>query len=718
MSRLAGDLGARAELRATYRLQLTDGFGFAAARRLVPYLRDLGISHLYLAPSLQARPGSSHGYDVIDPGRLSVGLGGAPGFERLAEEVRGAGMGIVLDVVPNHMAVDEANPYWADPALRERFFDIDPATGRHRRFFDVDDLAGVREEDPEVFERTHELVLSLVERGLVDGLRIDHPDGLADPRGYLERLRERGAARVWVEKILESDERLRDWPVCGTVGYEFLNDVCALFVDPAGEAPLTALWQQISGDARGFDEVAFEAKLELASTTFTPEVERLARELRGDGSAPNDRPAPEGAAPNFGDSASPPDGESPSFDPLARALASLRVYRAYVEPWSGRVEDADHQAVAGLERDIRERLLLERPASPGFVTRFQQTTPAVMAKGVEDTAFYRYGRLLALNDVGGDPARFGISVESFHARCAERAERFPQGLLSTMTHDAKRSADVRARIGALASMPEEWRTNLGRWMEIAEPMRSSGAPDEVELNFMFQTLVGAWPIELERVQAYMRKALREAKRHTSWVEPNGDYERAVLALCAELYGDERFRSEFEPFAARVASAGDRSALGQLVLKLTAPGVPDIYQGDELPYRALVDPDNRLPVDWRWREAMLGRLLGGSPPVAETAKLFVILRLLGLRARAPDAFSEGSYRPLDAGPAACAFTRADAVLVVVCLPRDAASPGQSLEVPAGTWRDVLQGDQRSFAAREPVDRLAGDQGIGVFERIGS
>ena len=245
-----------AELRATYRLQLTDRFGFAAARRLVPYLRDLGVSHLYLSPSLQARPGSHHGYDVIDPTRLSEDLGGSEAFERLSAEVRAAGMGIVLDIVPNHMATDARNPFWADPELR-------------RRFFDIDDLAGVRQEDPEVFERTHELVVGLVRAGLVDGLRIDHPDGLADPAGYLHRLRSAGVQRVWVEKILDSDERLRDWPVSGTVGYEFLSDVCALLVDPSGEAPLTRLWEQVSGDRRSFDEVAYEAKLEQASTTFS-----------------------------------------------------------------------------------------------------------------------------------------------------------------------------------------------------------------------------------------------------------------------------------------------------------------------------------------------------------------------------------------------------------------------------------------------------------------
>ena len=686
--------GAQVELRGTYRLQLTAGFGFGGAERLVPYLRDLGVSHLYLSPSFQARPGSEHGYDVIDPTRLSDALGGERGFERLSRSARDAGMGVILDVVPNHMAADPANRYWANPELRERFFDIDPVTGRHRRFFDIDDLAGVRQEDPEVFAETHELVLSLVRTGLVDGLRVDHPDGLANPAEYLERLRSAGASRVWVEKILQPREALRDWPVSGTVGYEFLNDVCALFVDPAGESPLTALWERIAVDTRSFGEVAFEAKVEQALGTFQPEVERLGREL-GEIELPGD------------------------FDGLEGALASLPVYRTYVEPAAGRVDDEDRRSLTGAEMppELAEILLLERPAPSSFVTRFQQTTPAITAKGVEDTAFYRYGRLLALNDVGGDPSRFGLDVDRFHAACAERSQRFPLNLLTTMTHDAKRSGDVRARIGALASIPEEWAEQVERWFTITEPLRSGATPDEIERYFIFQTLVGAWPIELERIQAYIVKALREAKRHTNWVQQNHDYEHAVERFCGAVYANQAFIDEFEPFVTRVAARGDRAVLGQLVLKLTTPGVPDIYQGDELPYRALVDPDNRRPVDWAWRQAMLSRLMGGSPPIAETRKLFLILRLLGLRARRPEAFL-GTYEPLEAGAGACAFVRGGEVLVVVGLPRAGADPDRVLDAPRGRWRDVLRGEERSLGPRQPLARLLDEQRIGVFERLGA
>ena len=690
-----------AELRATYRLQLTSSFGFEAARGLVPYLRDLGISHLYLSPSFQARPGSTHGYDVIDPRRVSSDLGGDEALRSLSACARDAGLGLILDVVPNHMAVDERNHYWADPALREKFFDIDPSTGVYRRFFDIGDLAGVRQEDPVVFEETHSLVFSLCREGVIDGVRIDHPDGLADPAGYLERLRSGGVDRVWIEKILDPGERLRDWPVCGTVGYEFLNDVCALFVDPAGEAELTALWEQVSGDRRSFDEVAHEAKLEQVRGPFAQDVERLLHELDGD-------------TPDVSGSGAPKIERAA----LEHALASLPVYRTYVDPVAGRVAGEDRAAIAesGMDDAIASMLLLEREAPAGFVTRFQQTTPAVMAKGVEDTAFYRYCRLLALNDVGGDPSRFGVDVSQFHAGCAERAERFPIGLLTTMTHDAKRSADVRARIGALSTMPAEWRAHVERWFALTDGLRSSeGAPDDVERYLLFQTMVGAWVISPERVEAYMEKALREAKRNTNWVEQNAEWEAAVKRFTHAVYSEQAFIADFEPFAVRVAEAGDRAALGQVVLKLTAPGIPDIYRGDEMPFRALVDPDNRRPVDFDYNQAMLRRLMGGSPPVAQTRKLFVTLRLLGLRARRPAPFAAG-YEPVDAGDGACAFVRGGDVLVVVGVRGGPDFSGALVDPPGGRWRDVLRGEEHSFDPGVPVARVVGEHGVAVFERL--
>jgi (1->4)-alpha-D-glucan 1-alpha-D-glucosylmutase len=676
------------EPRATYRLQLGPDLGFAEARALVPYLRDLGVSHLYLSPSFQARPGSTHGYDVVDPTRISEELGGAEEFDALARETRAAGMGIVLDIVPNHMAADAANPYWSDTTRRRRFFDLDENTGRHRRFFDIDHLAGVRQEDPAVFEETHRLALALVADGKVDGLRIDHPDGLVDPAGYLEQLRAAGVPYVWVEKILHPGEPLRDWPVAGTVGYEFLNDVAALFVDPAGEAPLTALWEAVSGDARPFGAWAFDARYEQARGTFAPEIERLRR------AAPRDVHA------------------------LERSLALFPVYRTYAEPWSGRVEDADREAVAeaGLPESHARVLLLEERGWDAFVTRFQQTSPPVMAKGVEDTAFYRYGRLLALNDVGGDPARFGLSVDAFHAANARRGERFRRNLLVTQTHDTKRSGDVRARIGALSTMPKAWAERVRAWFDACAPLASDGAPDRVEQYFLFQTLVGAWPIAPERLEAYVEKALREAKRRTNWVEPDEEHELRVKAFCRALYEHEPFLRDFEPFAAEVARAGDRAALAQLLLKLTVPGVPDVYQGDELADLSLVDPDNRRPVDWDRRRELLSEVMRGAAPTEESRKLWLIKRGLALRAHRADAFM-GDYQPLDAGPGVCAFLRGRGQVLVAALIRgDGADV--TLELPGGRWRDVLGGGERRLGGEVPLGELIDDHGLALLERMDS
>jgi (1->4)-alpha-D-glucan 1-alpha-D-glucosylmutase len=642
--------------RATYRLQLEGDFGFAAARALVPYLRDLGVSHLYLPPSFQARAGSTHGYDVVDPRSISAELGGREEFEALAGAVRAAGMGIVLDIVPNHMAVDHANRYWRDPALRSKFFDIDEVTGLHRRFFDVDHLAGVRQEDPEVFAETHALALELVRGGLVDGLRIDHPDGLADPAGYLERLRASGVEHVWVEKILDPGEKLRSWPVEGTVGYEFLNDVCALFVDPAGEGDLTALWESVSGDARPFGEWATEAKLEQAATTFAPEVERLRRIA--------------------------------DFPGLERALAALPVYRTYVRSSEAAPEDRAVLAEAGLLD------LLEQPAE--FITRFQQTTPPVMAKGVEDTGFYRYLRLLALNDVGGDPSRFGLPVPAFHAANLERAARFPRNLLVSSTHDTKRTGDVRARIGALAGMAAEFAGFVRR--------RLVPGLDPVEQLLVFQTLLGAWPIAVERMEAYLEKALREGKRTSNWIEPDVEHEAQVKEFCRSLYAHRAFLDDFEPLQREVARAGDRAALGQTLLKLTCPGVPDIYQGDELVKLALVDPDNRRPVDWDARRRALAELRAGAGPTAETRKLWVIDHALTLRAERPDAFA-GSYEPLEAADDVCAFVRGGGVVAAVTLRGD----GHDVALPAGRWRDVLA--DRTVAGGVEL----GEHGIALLAR---
>ena len=629
-------------LRCTYRLQLGPGLGFAEARALVPYLKDLGVSHLYLPPSFQARTGSTHGYDVVDPTSISEELGGEEEFRALVTAVREAGMGVILDIVPNHMATDERNRYWADPELRAKYFDLaDDGSGFYRRFFDIDHLAGVRQEDPEVFEETHRLAISLVREGVVDGLRIDHPDGMADPAGYLRRLADHGVEHIWVEKILDAGaaEQLRPgWPVDGTVGYEFLNDVQALFVDPAGLEPLTSL------DPRSFAELAAEAKLEQAAGTFSREVDWLNR---------------------IHEAAD-----------TARLLASLPVYRTY--DGGASPEDREVLAEAGLP-DLYEG----KPAE--WVTRFQQTTPPVMAKGVEDTAFYRYVRLLALNDVGGDPSRFGITVEQFHEANRIRAERFPNNLLVTQTHDTKRSGDVRARIGALSQFAEEYVELAKRWLR-----SGPDAPTELEQLFVFQTMLGAHPIEEDRVRGYFEKALREAKQSSNWIEPDEAYERMVAGFALEVPSFPGFTE----FAEKLAEAGHRSAMAQTLLKLTVPGIADIYQGDELVTLSLVDPDNRREVDWNRRRELLTQLLtsdeGDCPLNIGDARDVEKLRLIVTALRTD---VSGTYTPVDAGPDVCAFRRGE-VLVVAVL-RDA---GLDAEIEGRSVREITGG--RSYALTAP------------------
>jgi (1->4)-alpha-D-glucan 1-alpha-D-glucosylmutase len=609
------------DFRCTYRIQLTPELGFRRVREVVlPYLRDLGVSHLYLSPVLKARSGSTHGYDVVDPTRISAELGGEDELRALCQAAHAGGLGTILDVVPNHMATsEEENRLWRDPELRARFFDWDRETGWYRRFFDIGELAGVRVEDREVFHETHQKVLELVADGLVDGLRIDHPDGLANPREYLERLRECGVERIWVEKILEPGEPLRaNWPVQGTTGYEFANDVTALFVDPAGEEPLTELYAELTGERRPFAEVAREAKLEVARTSFAQEFERLR-------------------------SLVPLDG-------LEEAAALLRVYRTYVEP--DRADEEDRKACEVLPEDLRRVVLgFEQPE---FVTRWQQTTGAVMAKGVEDTAFYRWFRLTALNEVGGNPDRFSLSPVDFHRAALERLESHPHTLLASQTHDTKRAGDVRARIGALAGLHEEWAERVRRWHAL-----TGGMDDPNEEYLLWQTLVGAWPIVPRRLELYLEKALREAKRTTNWLEPDEAHERRVKDFVRSLYSNQEFLEEFEPFAARVATAGEHASLGALLLRLTSPGLPDLYQGDTLLSLNLVDPDNRRPVDWNAHASVLRE----PAPTRRTLKAHLVRRVLHLRLERPGAFA-GEYEPLELGPDRVGFVRGGAIRVVV------------------------------------------------------
>jgi (1->4)-alpha-D-glucan 1-alpha-D-glucosylmutase len=628
------------EFRCTYRLQLTADFGFRRAREIVvPFARELGISHLYLSPSLQAQSMSTHGYDVVDPTRISEQLGGEEEFRALCDAAHDADLGVLLDIVPNHMAAnEEENPYWRDLDLRARYFDWDRSSGWCRRFFDIGELAGVRVEDPEVYAATHAKVLELVDGGFVDGLRIDHPDGLANPREYLERLRGSGVHRVWVEKILEPGEALRDWPVEGTTGYEFANDVTALFVDPAGEQPLTELYRELTGETRAFAELAHEAKLEVARTTFVQEFDRLRRLF--------------------------------PFAGLEEAAASLHVYRTYVE--AGHVDEEDRKACAVLPEELRSVIL--GFDHPEFVTRWQQTTGPVMAKGVEDTAFYRYLRLTALNEVGGNPDRFSLSPAKFHEAATTRHERHPLQLLASQTHDTKRAGDVRARIGALAGMHEQWAERVHRWHEL-----TGGLDDPNEEYLVWQTLVGAWPIVPARLQLYLEKALREAKRTTNWIEPNVQHEQRVQSFVRGLYENHAFLDDFEPFVQQVARAGEHASLGALLLRLTSPGLPDIYQGDAFWSFNLVDPDNRRPVAWRRHLQALAE----TSPRRETMKMHLARRVLHVRAEYPEAFF-GSYEPLDLGPDQVGFVRGGRVKVVVPL-----RPGASCTADGDLLQEFAQ-----------------------------
>ncbi len=626
------------ELRSTYRLQLTPEFGFARARELVPYLRDLGVSHLYLSPSLQAREGSQHGYDVVDPRRISDALGGEDEFRLLAA----AGLGVILDIVPNHMAAVDENPFWRDERVRELYFDVDLRTGFHRRFFDVGDLGGLKQEDWEVFWATHAKVIELVRAGVVDGVRVDHPDGLANPAEYFRRLEEAGVEHIWAEKILEPGEELRGWPIEGTTGYEFLNDVLALCVNRDAEETLTSFYEDFTGDTRRFEDIVSLSKLEVAVNIFEPELRRLYEELE--------------------------------IENLPLALASFHVYRTYIEPWAGIVADEDREEVgrANVSEELRRILFLQEPGQEDFVVRFQQATGPVMAKGVEDTAFYRFFRLAALNEVGGNPARFGLTVDDFHEANAKRAARFPRHMLSTYTHDTKRSPDVRARIAALSWHAEEWCERARAWHD-----ELGGLDDPREELLVYQTLLGAAPIARDRLDAYLEKALREGKVNTNWLAPNERHERAVqefAARAAEVIGRD-------PFLERVRATGRRLALTQLLLKLASPGVPDIYRGDELEDLSLVDPDNRRPVDWDARRRALAALRAGAAPDDATAKLYVTWKALALRAKHTAAF-EGSYEPVDLGEGVCAFARGGEVLVAA-----AVAPEAIVRLPAGR-RDVL------------------------------
>jgi (1->4)-alpha-D-glucan 1-alpha-D-glucosylmutase len=776
--------------QSTYRLQLQPGFGFADAAQIAGYLAALGVTHAYLSPILQAVPGSAHGYDVVDHWRLSAGLGGEGAFRDMVASFRRHGLGVIVDIVPNHMAIGvpeslnrqfwsvlrdgpgSAYAHWFDidwqaqggrvllPILagplgdclsdlavdhggpdgtvlryHEHVLPVRPGTedlpladlaaAQHyrlagwraaatelnwRRFFDITSLIAVRVEDEDVFAATHGLLLGLMAEGLIDGLRVDHPDGLADPRGYLDRLaKATGGAWVACEKILTGAEELpADWKCVGTTGYDALGRVGGLFLDPAGAGPLTAEYARFTGGTPRFAAAAETAKREVTRGSLGAEVRRLAGLL-----ARCDDPALRGLA----------AGDLRSV--VAELLAAVPVYRAYVVPGeppptasAAVVAGAAAQAGRQLPRRLHPALAAVAALALGgagkigdggwrdeFVVRFQQTCGPVMAKGVEDTAFYRWSRLVALNEVGGEPDSAGTEPEAFHEFAGRLARDWPATLTTLSTHDTKRQEDVRARLVVLAEIPQEWAAEAARWHEAAAALSGGRLPEPDTEYLMWQTLVGAWPVSAERAAGYLTKAMREAKTATSWQDPDEGYEAGVLGLAAAVLGDPELTAAIAGFAARIAAGARVNSLGAKLVQLTMPGAADVYQGCELGGFALVDPDNRRLVDYSRRWFLLAAQDAGGaglPPDLDTEKLLVTSRALRLRREHPDWFA-GGYAPVRAaGPAAghvIAFQRGGhAITVATRLPvglrRRGGWAGTVLPVPEGRWRDVLTGATHS------------------------
>ena len=899
---------------ATYRVQFNAGFTFNDARRIVPYLAELGISDLYASPILKARKGSAHGYDVVDANALNPELGTDDDFNALHADLHQHSLGLLLDIVPNHMAASPENAWWMsvlENGPHSRFlhyFDIDwsPVTARgktttkvllpilgrpygeavesqdiklnydddgfffayyehrlplapesyrtvlrkcapslpeegvglelrelvngeatvpnskflketiarlyhsdasfkkaldetiatlngdpsnidtfdgldalldqqwyrlaywriasekinYRRFFDVTDLIGVRVENPEVFEARNRRTLELIAEGKVTGLRIDHIDGLFDPIGHMRKLQLRLAHGgsdplsfyIVVEKILEHEEALpKDFPVSGTTGYDFLDSVNALFVDPAGLEKLTDFYCEFRGISESFDDLVYESKKQVINELFSGEMRGLGKQLSG--LAMLDR--------NGRDF--PP---SELLAALTEITACMEVYRTYVRD-SDAVSDADRRFIVSAVERARERsegrldprlftflervLLLdppqymaaERSSWVAFVMRWQQFTGRVMAKGVEDTAFYKYNRLVSLNDVGGDPGREGDfdALDEFHRRNERIAADWPDTLNATSTHDTKRSEDVRARINVLSELSDEWIEHVRQWSAAAASAHEHGAPDPNMELLIYQTVIGMWPIEEderatvdERLTQYLEKAAREAKTYTSWLDPNGMYEEGVKHFASAILKNEAFCQSFLPLQRRVAFYGFLNGLSQTVLKMTAPGVPDFYQGTELWDLSLVDPDNRRPVDYERRSSTLRKLKTSAERSAldvstmlrrwgdGRAKMYVTWKTLDLRKRRAESFGRGGYQRIDVSPNVIAFRRADDVIVAV--PRFVTRLSDQLPIgdvwkdgaiaAGGKWTNIFT-DEKLEGDSLPLSQVFAKFPVAVLER---
>jgi (1->4)-alpha-D-glucan 1-alpha-D-glucosylmutase len=730
---------------STYRLQVRPSFDLHAAADACDYIATLGSGAVYTSPLLPSARGSEHGYDVVAFDRIDPARGGIDGWTRLLVAARSRGLKIVVDIVPNHTGVADAaeNPAWWD-VLRlgqespyASWFDIDWGTGRvllpvlgdafepaeltitdgelryyehrfplapgtepkpgetaadvhdrqhyrlvnfrradteqnYRRFFAVTTLAGLRVEDEAVFAATHEQISRWVREDMIDGLRIDHPDGLSEPLGYLIRLRAVAGEDTWitVEKILEPGEELPDdWPVDGTTGYDALGEVAGLFVDPSAEAAFDGLYRELTKDDADFAEHVAAGKRLVASTILQAEVSRLARLV----------PEVERAA-----------------EALLELLVAFPVYRSYLPVGAehlGQAVDRARTARPDLVGSIDA--LVPRLADPAdeLCARFQQASGAVMAKGVEDTAYYRYTRFIALNEVGGDPARFGVEPADFHAAQARRQHIAAHSMTTLSTHDTKRGEDVRARLAVLSELPDEWAA-LARRLMAAAPI-----PDPTFGYLLWQTFAGAGFIERERMHAYAEKAMREAAQATAWIDPDQAFEATVHAAIDAAYDTPDVHDPLAAFVDHLFPYGRTNSLGQKVVQLTMPGVPDVYQGTELWEDSLVDPDNRRPVDFAARHSLIDALDADvePPPIdaSGAAKLWVVSRTLRLRRDWPNLFS--GYNPVAVqGPAAAhaiAFDRGGAITVATRLPvrleRDGGWRDTTIEV-AGGATDVISG----------------------------
>lgn len=757
---------------STYRLQLRgDAFRFPDAEALVDYLDSLGVSHLYLSPILTAAAGSTHGYDVTDPTTVSAELGGAEGLSSLAAAAQSRGLGVVVDIVPNHVGVDDPsqNPWWWD-VLRlgrdspyAKFFDIDwdldqnhrivlpilgddsdvddlevdgdvlrlgdrtwplaPGTGDgtgtqvhdrqhyrligwrnnvcgYRRFFSITSLAGLRQEDREVFDASHAEVKRWFDDGLVDGLRIDHPDGLADPAGYLTWLRELVGPEAWIviEKILAPDEALDlSLPVAGTTGYDALREIGGLFVDPAGRATLDAL---VDSTATGEGhlssgrtaELVAESKVNVVEHTLTSELNRLCRTVE--------------AATGVDHPLLP--------DAIAEVLTHIHVYR-YDYPSLSAMGSTAFAESAAARPDLSEALEVLAVALQDVepATRLQQLCGATTAKAVEDSLFYRDPTLVSVNEVGSELDRFGVSAAEFHNSAATRAQLWPTAMTTLTTHDTKRGEDVRARIGVLSQVPGLW-TELVRTWETMAPSHDAQAG-----LFLWQNLFGVWPADgaitgelRRRVHDYAVKASREAAVHTTWNDPSEDVENALHTWLDTIF-DGPVATELTALVARLDPHGRSDALGQKLFQLTGPGIPDVYQGTELWDDSLVDPDNRRPVDYDARRAAL---VESTHP-----KMRVTAAALRLRRDRPETFLSSQYRALLAAGSAhanlVAYLRGEDVVVAASRwtvhLEETGWGDTALTLPPGTWTDRISGAVHSGTV--PADTLFAELPVTLLER---